>query len=65
MAQNLKNVLKHNTLCFDQGRTLQVLDKARFFFPLIIKYALPSGTYFDIVNLNASKKHTEQWTGTT
>lgn len=34
-------------------------------FSLIIKYALPSGTYFDIVNLNASEKHTEQWMGTT
>lgn len=57
-------MLKRNTFCFDQGRTLQVFDKTSI-FSLIIKYALPSGTYFDIVTLNASEKHTEQWMGTT
>lgn len=56
MAQNLENVLKHNTVCLDQGRFLTKPD----IFSQIIKYALPSGTYFDIVNLNASEKHTKQ-----
>lgn len=50
--------------CFDQGRTFQVFEKNRL-FSLIIKYVLPSGTYFDIVNLSVSEKHTEQWMGTT
>lgn len=65
MAQNLENVLKHNTVCLDQGRFLTRPDIFRFLtkpgiFSQIIKYALPSGTYFDIVNLNASEKHTKQ-----
>lgn len=49
--------------CFDQGRTFQVFEKVSF--SPIIKYAPPSGTYFDTVNLIASEKHTEQWMGIT
>lgn len=32
MTQNLKNMLKHNTFFLDQGRTLQIFDKTRYFF---------------------------------
>lgn len=46
--------------CFDQGRTSQVFEKVSS--SLIMKYAPPSGTYFDTV---ASEKHTEQWMGIT
>lgn len=65
MAQNLRNVLKHNNFPFRSGKDFRLLTKPGIFFPLIIKYALPSGIYCDIVNLNASGKHTEQWMGTT
>lgn len=49
--------------CFDQGRTFQVFEKVSF--SLIMKYAPPSGTYVDTVNLIASERHTEQWMGIT
>lgn len=63
MARNLKNVLKYNTFCLIGGGLFRFWTKPDF-FSLIIKYARPSGTCFDIVNLHASEKHTEQWIGT-